>query len=88
MDDAATGLDVFHKVYDPLKAGDPIDAVALPSPIDNTLGPYPVFATPGRLEIVDLPASGVTLTSIRNFELTLDGETWNLIEECRMEVAG
>ncbi|HKB79239.1 MAG TPA: Ig-like domain-containing protein, partial [Thermoanaerobaculia bacterium] len=70
--DSGTGLDMFHRVYDPLPEGEPIDAVGLPSPIDNVIGPYPVFASPARIELVDLPASGITLTSVRNFEITLE----------------
>ncbi|HEY8182174.1 MAG TPA: DUF6531 domain-containing protein, partial [Thermoanaerobaculia bacterium] len=69
--DASTGLQSFRRVYDPQAAGDPLAARALPSPIDNQLGPYPVFASPARVEVVDIPAADVTLTSVRNFELIL-----------------
>ncbi|MDQ6799900.1 MAG: DUF6531 domain-containing protein, partial [Acidobacteriota bacterium] len=69
--DASTGLQSFRRVYDPQTAGDPLAALALPSPIDNQLGPYPVFASPARVEVIDIPATDVTLAAGRNFELLL-----------------
>src|SRR5581483_9175829 len=71
--DPATGLQSFKKLYDPLASGDPLSAVALPSPIENTTGPYPVFTSPARVELLDLGADNLTLTSVRNVEVKLDG---------------
>ena len=71
--DASTGLESFRRIYDPQPAGDPLGAIALPSPIDNQVGPYPVFVSPARVEVIDIPAADVALTSARNFELTLSG---------------
>lgn len=69
--DATTGLATFKKVYDPQPPGDPTAAIAFPSPIDDKVGPYPVFASPARIEMFDLQLEDVTLTSARNFEVTL-----------------
>src|SRR6266446_3326209 len=41
--DASTGLQSFAKLYDVnLAPGGPIGSPALPSPVDNAAGPYPV----------------------------------------------
>ncbi|HJT17855.1 MAG TPA: Ig-like domain-containing protein, partial [Thermoanaerobaculia bacterium] len=71
--DPATGLQSFTKLYDPLPGGEPVDAIELPSPIENTTGPYPVFTSPARVELLDLGADSLTLTSVRNIEAKLDG---------------
>ena len=70
--DSTTGLEVFTKVYTADPPGDPTQAVAFTSPIDSKIGPYPVFASPARVELIDLHTGGITLTSARNFEVTLN----------------
>ncbi|HUJ15456.1 MAG TPA: DUF6531 domain-containing protein, partial [Thermoanaerobaculia bacterium] len=70
--DEGTGLESFRKLYDPLAQGDPLAAIALPSPVENQIGPYPVFTSPARIETLDLPADGVDLTSVRNVDVKLD----------------
>src|SRR5437667_12380133 len=64
--DAATGLESCRRVYDPQAAGDPLAAVALPSPIDNQLGPDLVFSSTARIESVDLHGGSLTRTSVRS----------------------
>lgn len=53
-DDVGTYSTNFSKSYPAQNANDPLVAVNLPSPIDAAVGPYPVFATPSRVEIFDL----------------------------------
>ncbi len=65
--DASTGLEAFAKAYAPLLPGDPGSAVPVPTPGGDLTGPYPVFGTPFRVEIVDLPEYETSLTDIRNF---------------------
>jgi RHS repeat-associated protein len=71
--DAATGLDVFTKVYDPIPTGVPGASVDLADPNPDRTGPYPVFASPFRVETLDLDIEEVELT-IRDFTATLKNE--------------
>ncbi|MGH9459336.1 MAG: Ig-like domain-containing protein, partial [Thermoanaerobaculia bacterium] len=71
--DAGTGLDAFEKVYDPLPVGDPGAAVALPSPLADLQGPYPVFGAPFRIETLDLEIEQVDVASLPNFLVRLEG---------------
>jgi len=71
--DAGTGLQAFNKVYDPLPVNAPGGAFIVPTPQTEQDGPYPIFASPGRVEIVDLKSAGVDITSVRNFIIRLDG---------------
>src|SRR6266446_8690813 len=69
--DASTGLQSFAKLYDVnLAPGGPIGSPALPSPVDNAAGPYPVYASPARIELVDVPDAGITIASVRGLLLT------------------
>jgi len=70
--DSSTGLQAFSKAYDPIPVGDP-GVSTLPSPENNKGGPYPVFATPFRVDVVDLNVSYVNIRSVRNFNLYLAG---------------
>ncbi|HVR39063.1 MAG TPA: Ig-like domain-containing protein [Thermoanaerobaculia bacterium] len=72
--DASTGLERFRKVYDPIAAGDPFAASIVPAPIDDEIGPYPVFASPGRYEVIDTAPIGTTLTSVRGLEVRVLGD--------------
>lgn len=66
--DAATGLDAFTHTYDPVaEAG----AVPLANPNPDRTGPYPVFASPFRIETLDVAVADVPLTSIRDFTVEL-----------------
>jgi len=69
--DAATGLQSFSKIYDPLPvSGGVVSVISDPQSAQN--GPYPIFTTPARIEIVELQAEG-DITSIRNVTLHLEG---------------
>jgi YD repeat-containing protein len=70
--DASTGLQAFTKVYAGFAPGDPAGAVVLDPANDNDAGPIPVFASPARIEIVDVPPVGVVLTSVRNLKITFE----------------
>ena len=70
--DASTGLQAFSRVYDPLPPSDPGTAAPIDTPNVDRQGPYPVFATPFRIETVDLQAEGEDITSIRDFTLRLE----------------
>ncbi|HVR43605.1 MAG TPA: hypothetical protein VMS56_09180 [Thermoanaerobaculia bacterium] len=71
--DPATGLDAFEKVYVPLPVGDPGAGFIVESPLADLQGPYPIFATPFRIELLDLEVEKVTIESVRNFRVRLDG---------------
>ncbi len=68
--DASTGLQAFTKVYSGFASGDPAGAVVLDPVDDNDTGPMPTFASPARIESVEVPPVGVTLTSVRNLSIT------------------
>ena len=72
--DSMTGQQAFSKVYDPIPNGDPGVAVSIPSPQQNTGGPYPVFSIPFRTELLDLNAEGVDIDAIRNFTVKLQND--------------
>jgi len=72
--DSSTGLQGFSKVYDPIPLGDPNVAVTIPSPQDNTNGPYPIFGIPFRTEMADLNAEAVDIEEIRNFKLRIEND--------------
>ncbi|HEX2832541.1 MAG TPA: Ig-like domain-containing protein [Thermoanaerobaculia bacterium] len=72
--DSSTGLTAFTKAYNPIPIGDPGAAVIVDNPQKNAAGPYPVFATPFRIETADLTAEETDIESIRNFKLRLDNE--------------
>jgi RHS repeat-associated protein len=69
----ATALTAFTATYDPIPVGDPGKGVVVPNPDVDLNGPHPVYATPFRIETVDVPPAGVTLQSVRDVELTLSG---------------
>jgi RHS repeat-associated protein len=75
--DAGTGIQSFQKVYDPLPLGDPGAAFIVPTPFAELQGPYPVFTSPGRVEIVDLAAESdathAIVISRTNFKIELQG---------------
>jgi RHS repeat-associated protein len=74
--DISSGLTTFTKAYDPLPTFAPGTTVSLPSPdIDSRVGPYPVYGGPFRIETIDLAVDGVALTSVRDFSVTLSGNT-------------
>jgi len=72
--DSSTGLQGFSKVYDPIPVGDPNVAVTIASPLQNTGGPYPIFAIPFRTELLELNAAGIDIDAIRNFKVKLDND--------------
>ncbi|HUP60264.1 MAG TPA: Ig-like domain-containing protein [Thermoanaerobaculia bacterium] len=65
--DTGLGVDVFNSTYEPIAAG----AVAsLPSPQTDIEGPYPIYASPFRVEIVDV---GDDSLEVRDFTITVAG---------------
>jgi RHS repeat-associated protein len=70
--DPTTGLKVFDKAYDPVPFGPPFTATPIPSPEQNLGGPYPVYGSPFRVEILDLDVKDVEYRSIRNFRVILE----------------
>ncbi len=70
--DTNTGLTAFTRSYDPLPIGDPGDIAFIPSPQQNDGGPYPVYGTPFRVEILDLDVEEIDITSVRNFKVRLE----------------
>ncbi|MEA2327679.1 MAG: hypothetical protein QOE68_2638, partial [Thermoanaerobaculia bacterium] len=69
---AATGLQMVSKVYAGFAPGDPLGAVVLDATSDNDTGPIPTFASPARIEIVEVPDGGFALTSVRNLNLRFE----------------
>lgn len=67
--DPATSLKMFEQAY----AGIPIggNGVVLSPPDTDFNGPYPVYATPFRIENTEAPPIDVTLKVVRNVEMTL-----------------
>jgi RHS repeat-associated protein len=70
--DAGTGLQAFSKAYDPIAPGDPGAAFVVPSPNVDQAGPYPVLASPLHIDVVDVLAVGVDITSARHFLIRLE----------------
>ena len=70
--DASTGIESSTKVYAGFAPGDPLGAVVLDPVSDNATGPLPVFATPMRIENVEVPPEGVELMSVRGLKITYD----------------
>ncbi|MCU1347124.1 MAG: hypothetical protein JWO56_154, partial [Acidobacteria bacterium] len=71
--DAGTGLQAFSKVYNPLPLSDPGAAYIVDSPMGGQSGPYPVFALPNRVEVVDLNVENEPILSVANFSIRLQG---------------
>jgi len=67
--DVATGLESFSTAYN-LPFGDP-GPFPIASPEKNVNGPYPVFGSPFRVEIIDLQAREIDVKSARDFTLNL-----------------
>jgi len=70
--DPATSLSSFKTTYDPIPLGDPGKGVVIANPATDFNGPHPVFGTPFRVEIAEVPPAGVTLQSIRDIQLVLN----------------
>ncbi|HYO76846.1 MAG TPA: Ig-like domain-containing protein, partial [Thermoanaerobaculia bacterium] len=85
--DAATGLEAYTKIYDPVPIGDPGAAVTLPDPNPDRTGPYPVFATPFRVETFDLNVRNVDITTIRDFTIRLQNAQVKVTTTLAAEVA-
>jgi RHS repeat-associated protein len=73
--DRATGLQAFQRAYDPIPIGEPGSVVSIPSPQQNDGGPYPVFGTPFRVDVLDLDVEQLDIRTIRNFKVTLQNGT-------------
>ncbi|HEX9161477.1 MAG TPA: Ig-like domain-containing protein, partial [Thermoanaerobaculia bacterium] len=73
--DASTGLEVFRIDHQGADALNPLNAMPTAITTASDTGPFPVFATPGRLDVVTVPADSVTLRSVRDLEITsLNGQ--------------
>lgn len=68
--DSASGLTLFNTAYDPVTVGEAGDVILIDSPNPDILGPFPVFASPFRIESVELWS---TATRIRQLQLELVG---------------
>ncbi|MGK2860042.1 MAG: Ig-like domain-containing protein [Thermoanaerobaculia bacterium] len=66
--DARTGFKLFEKSYLPSPIGEPGTGVTIENPNPDVTGPHPIFADPGRVEVIELVANE---TRIRNFHLKL-----------------
>ena len=62
--DSATGIQLFEHKYDALAPTAPGQFVGVPSPIDNTSGPYPVFGDPFKVQSADVVSGVAQITSI------------------------
>ncbi|HEV8658189.1 MAG TPA: hypothetical protein VGS96_06140, partial [Thermoanaerobaculia bacterium] len=91
--DSSTGLESFRIDHAGADALDPLNAIPTAIVSANDSGPYPVYATPARLEIATVPPEGVTLRSVRGLTIaqnsgtvTLTGATPALPPATRVEV--
>ncbi|HEX2836340.1 MAG TPA: Ig-like domain-containing protein [Thermoanaerobaculia bacterium] len=73
--DRATGLQAYKRAYDPIPAGEPGTIVSIPSPQQNDGGPYPVFGSPFRVEVLDINVENVDVRTIRNFNVRAANES-------------
>jgi RHS repeat-associated protein len=71
--DPGTGLQAFSRTYDPIPFGPPGTVATLDPAQQNDGGPYPVFGSPFRVEMVDLDVEQVDIKTVRNFNVRLDG---------------
>jgi RHS repeat-associated protein len=71
--DPGTGLQAFSRTYDPIPVGPPGTVVPIEPAQQNDGGPYPVFAGPSRVELLDLDVEDLDIRSIRNFSVRLSG---------------
>jgi RHS repeat-associated protein len=69
--DAGTGLQAFSKLYDPLPDTGNGAAYIVPPPANDDNGPYPVLGSPLRVDVVDVLAEDVDITSVPNFIIKL-----------------
>ncbi|HEX6178441.1 MAG TPA: Ig-like domain-containing protein, partial [Thermoanaerobaculia bacterium] len=73
--DAGTGLQGFSRTYDPIPFGPPGTITPIEPAQQNDGGPYPVFGSPFRVEMLDLEVEEVEMRSIRNFVVRLENGT-------------
>ncbi len=69
--DASTGLTRFSRAYDPIPIDQVGAGVTIDNPEINAGGPYPIFGTPFRVEIIDVGAGDVEIDAVRNFTVKL-----------------
>ncbi|MFL6247287.1 MAG: Ig-like domain-containing protein [Thermoanaerobaculia bacterium] len=70
--DPATSLLQFQETYNGIPIGAPGTGTVIASPAFDFNGPYPIFATPFRIETANAPPPGVTVTAIRDLTLALN----------------
>ncbi|MDP9191455.1 MAG: Ig-like domain-containing protein [Acidobacteriota bacterium] len=68
--DSSSGLTLFKTAYNAVTVGETGDVIRINSPSPDMHGPLPVFATPFRVEAVDLHSS---ITRVRQLKLELTG---------------
>lgn len=73
--DPGSGLEVFNAPYTALTPGEPESATPVTLPSTNDFGPYPVFASPGRTEILDINSDDFTDESIRSIKAVYNGSS-------------
>ena len=76
--DPGSGMTVIDAPYDARLPGEPGDAIPVTLPSTNDIGPYPVFASPGRVEILDLNSDSIEDESVRNLVVKFDGSSVEL----------
>ncbi|MFL6245995.1 MAG: Ig-like domain-containing protein, partial [Thermoanaerobaculia bacterium] len=73
--DPWSGLEVFNAPFTALAPGEPNAPTEVTLPDTNEEGPYPVFASPGRIETLEILSDEFTDESIRNLKATFDGNS-------------
>lgn len=73
--DSGTGMTVFKKTYDPITVGEAGDFFQIPNPNPDLAGPYPVFGTPFRIDILDV---AIEKARLGPYETDLVGGTLNV----------
>ncbi|HYH08908.1 MAG TPA: Ig-like domain-containing protein, partial [Thermoanaerobaculia bacterium] len=73
--DTATGMTDFTSQYDALPPAEPGTFQPLPSPQPNPSGPYPIFAKPFNVDVIEIPIADEDLTPVPGFKIRLTGST-------------
>ncbi|HWS71917.1 MAG TPA: hypothetical protein VN605_07365, partial [Thermoanaerobaculia bacterium] len=76
--EASTGVSTTSPLFAALPPNQPDSSTLIPSPVDAKIGPYPVFASPSRLEVIDLALDELHDESHRNIDVDFDGATVKL----------
>jgi len=85
--DPATSLTLMDQPYGALPVGDPGTVVVIETPEDDTFGPHPVFASPTRIEIAQVPPKDIAVEAVRNVKFLLSGTGLELTQGTPFEEA-